>query len=151
MDGFVLNLVGAPSGSIMNDTPPDPFFMRVESCLPNYPYKKLYEFASFLYVPKQTTKQSCEAFLHHSSDAKGRLQAFLGRDDACMVTGNGPILCQLQMTFQLKKRTILVFFMHSRGRVRLIAMSRCGLETPPLKCYSYEITTASCAHPRAQP
>ncbi|CAH9071691.1 unnamed protein product [Cuscuta europaea] len=41
-DGFSLNLAGTPSGSIIDTTPPDPFFVYVESCLPDCSYRQLY-------------------------------------------------------------------------------------------------------------
>ncbi|CAH9098897.1 unnamed protein product [Cuscuta epithymum] len=151
MEGFSLNLAGNPYRSIMDRTPPDPFFMVVESCLPDCSYRHMYEPPSFLYVPRQTARQTCEAFLRQCSTKKGRLIIHYGRDDAYMVIGKESFLHQVHQTFQLNRQSILAFFKYNEGTTRLLVLSQCHVEDPPSKGYTYDISSSACVNPFVHP
>ncbi|CAH9083985.1 unnamed protein product [Cuscuta epithymum] len=58
--GFSLNLAGKPTGVSNTLHSPDDFLVYVECSFKDYSYRKLYCYPSFLYVPKETSKQCCE-------------------------------------------------------------------------------------------
>ncbi|CAH9129474.1 unnamed protein product [Cuscuta epithymum] len=141
--GFSLNLADKPIGVSNPLHTPDDFLVYVESSFKDYAYSQLYCHPSFLFVPNETSKVCCEAFLRSCSDMRNRVRIFYGDDDAYFVVGKRTLRRQIQTTFELKHNATLFFVKHHRGEALLLTISSCGMERVPSKPHVYEIRSAA--------